>query len=229
MVAGSAAVVRAVRNVEVPDLIVVDALLEAVAQPRAARPGIDLRMAARCNVQLERAARALAKDVPRCLNASDPVTSQWLSGRALGMAASIRQLKMALLTPREGSRAYVEDEIWRRLDAILTGRFDELAWTDVSHTGDPGDLRTRVGSWVRTFVIVLGPLIALSIVQLTAFAIERPYADWLRFGAVIWALVSLMIRLDPLFTATLDAAGKLRSALPGSGDKEAPDASKPSL
>ncbi len=162
---------------------------------------------------LETAAVALAR-IPRGLHCGDARTDTWLVEEFQKKAAFLRYMKTWVLTPMADTRDVFMNCIARDLTYAADGTWDALAkvqdekvLASYLRPRDSGNWRSLVSGLLRrvydlaTGLVPLGGILAL---QQTAFAIEKSVADYLTVGATIWAVVRVLLTIDPQFVQTLN-------------------------
>lgn len=170
---------------------------------------------------LEKAAVALAR-IPRGLYCGDARSDTWLLEEFQKKAAYLRYMKIWVLTPMADTRDFFMNCIARELTYAADGTWDALAKAQDEKVL-AGYFRPRVsGDWRsllpsllrRGYYLVTGliPLGGLLVLQQTTFAIEKSMADYLTAGATVWAVVRVLLTIDPKFVETFDAIRKIRES-----------------
>ncbi|PWR11500.1 hypothetical protein DKT68_05590 [Micromonospora acroterricola] len=195
-------------------------ILDGLAHPTR-RNELDWRSA--WMSRLERAAVTLERRLPAALRPSDPVTAAWSAERARGAAAAVRLLKRQITAPVEGS--------WDRLTAILrdevvviaTGDLGKLRWT-----APPSPAAVRRSRW-RTAVVVLRSIALAAAPLAVVFAIqpvlglEAQMLQWAKVTGLAWAVLYLLLAVDPTVREKIEAAQAVGSLFGATG----PDPGRP--
>ena len=168
---------------------------------------------------LEKAAVALAR-IPRGLHSGDARTDTWLIEEFEKKAAFLRYMKTWVLTPMADTRDVFVNCIARELTCAADGTWDALAkvqdekvLASYFRPRDSGNWRSLVSDLLRrsyylvTGLIPLGGVLAL---QQTVFAIEKSIADYLTVAATIWAVVRVLLAIDPQFVQTLNTIKQIQ-------------------
>ncbi len=142
-----------------------------------------------------------ASAIRTCLRNHKPTgdrrTDAWLGTRADGMATAMRELKMWLLTPGGETTAALEQRLMLDMRSILDGRWRDLQWTDP----DAATARKRrvLGIAIaRNLIIAALPAVALLAFESFGWLhLNGGTADQALVAALGWALITLLITLDP--------------------------------
>jgi hypothetical protein len=201
-----------------PDIVVVNSLLRlltwhsslSVPDPSTKKMWVD---------ELEKAARCLERDIARKLSTGDAATDRWVEAGCIGMATAVRDLKRSVIAP--------DAETWKSLPNVLAETAVNVGsgtWRKVpSKERDPiarQSLPRRLLGVLRTVVVAALPGLLLWILAQTPFALENNAAQWATIAALAWALVSLLIRVDPLLRDKLDTIDRVLSLARGGERKQ---------
>ncbi|MEV0201860.1 hypothetical protein, partial [Nonomuraea sp. NPDC050691] len=172
---------------------------------------------------LERAASALADDLPRQLRAEDPVMQEWVRRNAQDAACALRRLKRQALSPAPGSADHLSAELRRAAAAVASGCFARLRLVREPERPRPG--------W-RTYVQAVARGLAVTGLPILAVVASRPLLglgeDAYRTALLVsggWAALYLLLVLDPGLREKIDTARGLLTAsgAPGKPDDPRPD------
>lgn len=163
---------------------------------------------------LELAARRMETDLPAAFDVSDAETYVWVTARADGAAAALRRMKRHIAAPRADS--------WDRLVSALRGEVSALA------TGDLAALRwappvapeaRRKRTWqmvflvVRTVVLMAVPILAILALQ-PILKLDSQIFAWAKAVTLGWAVLYLLITIDPTLNDKIETARNLIDATP---------------
>lgn len=147
---------------------------------------------------LEGIANTVERDLPFALPGGDRVSQSTITAHARSAAAALRDMKRAVAMPDEAS--------WRTLIERLTGLAAALARHDFANWPPPApeatDLGERRPPW-RQAVTIVRTLLVIFVPPLVAFlpplhtSLPGPALSWLRFVAVMWALLGAVTALEP--------------------------------
>lgn len=168
--------------------------------------------------KLETAARLLEHRLPRQVRTYDQRTAAWLDERCAGAAEALRHMKLHVLSPAGASWEHLSRLLHQQLAALATGNWHNLVWRQ-----PPGkearSKRDTLISAVRVVVVAFLPAGSL-------FALS-PWLDfgdgifrWARLVVFGWALLSVLLALDPGVRERIEMAVLLAR---GSDDKSKPD------
>ncbi len=203
-----------------PDLTIVDELLGILSLvEREAHLWEESGFSSIVSLRLEEVARSMLYYLPRYVRTGDAVTDAWFADTANQMAAAMRALKKWAVTPKP-------DTCERFIEQIV-GSFVHAAsgnW-DCMQRAEPGKLTPskRLHNALavsRTILLAFLPLVLLEIAQQTPVAPRGDIAEYLKAGFIIWAALTLLVALDPLFSAKLTALKEAVQLLPFWGSKK---------
>jgi hypothetical protein len=148
--------------------------------------------------EFEQAAVTVERHLPRIVATADVRTGDWLKIRSAGIAASLRDYKMRVLIP--GSQTALELHTEMRSLLVSLGNGD---WNAI-RSCDPDPVTRREGarrlfSFGRSIFTALMPAIVLLLVQQTDYKLTGGVANWAIVASVAWAVVSLLLLIDPQF------------------------------
>jgi hypothetical protein len=169
---------------------------------------------------LETGAACLEKFLPARLRGADPVTDAWMRERYKEMATGLRSLKKWVLLPRADTRAYFEARVLQTLREAARGDWDGLYREAPETLSRPQRLQILAGSIARAGRVLLAgslPLLILTGLQRSGFALPPAIAASLTLGGIAWAAVTVLAWIDPDFKVKLDFLSTVRDlGKPGS-------------
>jgi hypothetical protein len=160
---------------------------------------------------LERVAVTIERDLPHALRSGDPDSQSTIAARARSAATTLREMKQTIALPDGTS--------WQDLIGRLTGlaaalaRHDFGSWPPpLPEVTTPRPQRPRwrqiLDSVRIALVIFIPPLVAYLLPLVVP--LSGPGLAWLRFATIVWALLGILIALDPAWT---DRVAKMRQGL----------------
>ena len=164
--------------------------------------------------KLEAAARILEREVPRQVRTFDQRTAEWLSGRCAGAAEALRHMKRHVLSPAGNGTEHLSRLLRQQLAALATDNWHGLVWRE-----PPGK---RARSRKDTLISVLRVAVVALLPAVSLFAVS-PWLDfgdgifrWARLVVFGWAVLSVLVALDPGVRERIELAVLLAR---GAGDK----------
>jgi hypothetical protein len=184
-----------------PDAVVSNEFLQMHTVLRSDRNWRDLSKRRGLLRNLEAAAASIEVGLPRRLRSGDPASDLWLQQRATGMAASLRELKRWVATPREDTREILLQRIRADLLQVALGNWDALQESDSRHIS----LRARAGLVARDLVVAVLPLCAVLGFSRFLFWWKPALAEThvltgLLFACAVWLIYRVIVVLDPRLT-----------------------------
>ena len=160
---------------------------------------------------LERVAINIERDLPQALRSGDPGSQSAIAAHARSAATALREMKRTVALPNEAS--------WQNLIEQLTGlatalaRHDFGSWPpplpEVTAPRPPKPLWRQVVDTARIVLVIFIPPLAAYLLPLVV-PLSGPGVSWLRFATIVWALLGILIALDPAWT---DRIAKMRQGL----------------
>lgn len=178
----------------------------------------DYAMRLRWAIELEDAATLLTKNlVPpsylRYLSSRD-----WLAQRMAGWAEALYDVQRKVLAPNSGSHNEAQKVLRQEIKCLATGDLGSLPWRRPPQRPPRRvTLRRQALAAVRAFVVAALPLAVVLTTQ-PLVHLSSPVFNWARIAAGIWALLYVVITLDPAISDKIDTArslvGTLRDSRP---------------
>lgn len=189
-----------------PDSVVFDALLTTlVTAENDPWTALDTRW--RLLRGLEEVADCIERDLPRRLPAGDATTASWVRVTLSEKASAIRALKRWVSTPKPDTAEHFAARIATTLTQVAADDWDALERVGAEAEG-PGrvlDWRKRVAAWTRTGGTALTPAAVWWALQRSPLASKGPVAEYVAVGVGVWAVVTVLAEIDPLFGAKVGA------------------------
>jgi hypothetical protein len=182
----------------------------------------DLRTAPRCrqfsqvlkNARiLEFTARTFTRDLfPRSF-VGYAGSGEWLIRRTAGWAEALRHLQRQIVAPVPGSRAKVEALLLNEIRCLATGDLGALAWRQPPPLPPRRTVLRRHATTVgRTILVAALPLATILAVQPILHESPGVFA-WARIATATWALLYVVLSLDPAIRDKLDTASQVAGLL----------------
>jgi len=201
-----------------PQMLVVDRLLHLMSHLEEKEP---LREPVHKRVitnYLEEVAVSFETDIPAYLRSGDSATNTWLKQTCCCIAATLRDFKKWVLLPREDTTELLQRRIAAMLIHAALGQWDHIERMEAQATRSR--LQALLG-FARVLIVALLPfgLLWLTHATLGFAGASREYAIG---GAVLWALLTLLVSFDPLFGAKVAAMREAAQSLPIIGSRREP-------
>ena len=196
-----------------PDALVVDSLLRTLARlERSAERWSQLTFKCEVMAMLEEVATRLEM-VARRLRGRDAATDAWLTQRGEEMSAGMRAEKKGLLSAGVKHRERLVSVVGDSLVHSATGDWELMRRTSPEKVSKP----RRTAEAAQTVLVGLLPAALVFSVQQTSYAFEGGLKDYATFAAVLWLVLVLLVRIDPLFSQHLEGLKGLLGPVPFGG------------
>lgn len=126
-------------------------------------------------------------------------------------AAGIRELQVWIGLPRSDTREHLLHRIGDAAAKVAVGDWDGLPSRDEF----PLPTKRRIQATVRTIVIAALPAIALVAIQLSSFRLDQPALDYATLGVAGWAILSILLWVDPGLPAKVSLYAQARELIKG--------------
>ena len=192
----------------------------------------DLRLAGACRPMgqrlrhcrnLEYAARWLSRDLLPTPVVSRLGSGDWLARRAAGWAEAIRHIQRQVIAPTPGGQGKAEALLTHEIRCLVTGDLGALAWREPPPPPSRrATIRRQAVSAARAIVVAALPLAAVLAAQPLVHASPALFG-WARIATAVWALLYVLLSIDPAMRDKIGAARDLASLIqttpaPGSRD-----------
>jgi hypothetical protein len=201
--------IDSLQEAEFVDTLLLDSLIAAALVIHRARNWLDLVERRKAAENLERAGFLASRGLSRLLKLDNAETTQWLRERGDALAGTLNGLARAVLWPQSDTREYVFLELRRIASCILRGNWTEAENPNLSNLARPGRAAQFKAMLLQLFFGLL-PLLALGCLRLIEIPLPSPIESSIALGAYLWAVVSLLVVLDPLLEKRLST---IRSAV----------------
>jgi hypothetical protein len=158
---------------------------------------------------LEFAARGLAHDMLPPSSISSLGSGDWLTRRTAGWAEAVRQMQRQVIASVPGGEGKLEALLAHEIRCLATGDLGALAWREPPPPPSRrATLRRQVISTVRALVVAGLPLAAVLATQPFLHASPGLFG-WARITTGIWALLYVLLSIDPAIRDKIGAARDL--------------------
>lgn len=162
---------------------------------------------------LEFAARCLERDLLPPHAVSFLGSRSWLTHRAAGWAEAIRHMQRQLVAPIPGRQDKLERLLAHEIRCLATGDLGALAW----HQPPPSPSRRTTA---RRQAIALARAVTAAVLPFAAVLAAQPFLHtspgvfgWARVTTGIWALLYVLLSIDPTIRDKISTARDLAELL----------------
>lgn len=168
------------------------------------------------NERLERAAICLQRGVANSMNISTPNGRGILQLRLDRTAARLREYQVWVALPRADTRDVLLSEIAQACAVFSVGFYDLLPETDIPALS-AREYASTVGKVLRGVIAGIFPLFALWSVRQLDLLPQGALGNSLTVTAIVWAVVSVVGLIDPLYSGKIAALKDVMSILARGG------------
>lgn len=209
-----------------PDSLVVTRLLRVLVRiERQPNRWADLAFRRNMISDLEDVALCIEVYIPRRVESGNRVLNVAFRQEAEQMAAAVRNLAKWIVAPKPDTQRQFIERVSSNLVSAIRGNWGDFERVEPERIPSVQAWRSRLGALLRVILIGLMPGTVLWVVQSSpALALSDPIAEYAKAGALLWALLSVFVALDPLFGTKLGALKDISSLLPlpGKGKSDTP-------
>jgi hypothetical protein len=138
-------------------------------------------------------------------------SGDWLARRAAGWAEAIRHIQRQIIAPVPGSQGKIEALLAHEIRCVVTGDLGALAWREPPPPPSRrATLRRQAVSAARSLLVAALPLAAVLAAQPLVHA-SAPVFGWARIATAVWALLYVLLSIDPAMRDKIGAARDLAS------------------
>jgi hypothetical protein len=162
-----------------------------------------------CAWTLEFAARRITRDLLPAYYVDYVGSGDWLTRRAAGWAEALRHMQRQVVAPVPESQAKAEAALVREIRCLATCDLGALAWRKPPPRPPRRTvLRQHAITAIRTILVAALPLAAVLAAQ--PFLHTSPgLFGWARIATAAWALLYLVLSLDPAIRDKIDTANQV--------------------
>ena len=158
---------------------------------------------------LEFAARRLAQDILPASSISFLGSNDWLTRRTAGWAEAIRQMQRQVIASVPGGEGKLQALLAHEIRCLATGDLGALAWREPPlPPSRRATLQRQAISTVRALVVAVLPIAAVLATQPFLHASPGLFG-WARITTGIWALLYVLLSIDPAIRDKIGAARDL--------------------
>jgi hypothetical protein len=158
---------------------------------------------------LEFAAGFLVRDLLPQSSVGYLGSGDWLTRRAVGWAEAIRHMQRQIIASVPGSQDKVERLLTHEIRCLASGDLGALSWREPPPPiSRRATLRRRTISTVRAIVVAMLPLAVVLTAQQFLHASSGLF-NWARITTGIWALLYVLLSIDPTVRDKLATARDL--------------------
>lgn len=158
---------------------------------------------------LEFAARRLAQDMLPASSISFLGSGDWLTRRTAGWAEAIRQMQRQVIASVPGGEGKLQALLAHEIRCLATGDLGALAWREPPlPPSRRATLQRQAISTVRALVVAVLPIAAVLATQPFLHASPGLFG-WARITTGIWALLYVLLSIDPAIRDKIGAARDL--------------------
>jgi hypothetical protein len=193
--------------------MVLDDFLSMLLDMQSPARQLDLGQRLHWSRLLEWTARRITRDLLQLPSHGYLASGDWLRQRAAGWAEAVRHLQRQVLAPVPGSWPKLEAQLRHEIQCLTTGDLGALAWRQPHPAPSRRNtLRQRAIEVLRTMLVAALPIAAV----LAAQAVLHFSSGVLRWSSItsgVWALLYVIISLDPAIHDKIDTARSLTGTL----------------
>jgi len=153
-----------------------------------------------------RAAQIVRRDLLQQFRQTDPGTAAWRARQTGKIAAALSMKQTWLMTPKRDSRDVLYGKIGPAISTLLSGAWDglEIAQADEGDA-DAATAKRAFGAMAmglaRTALIAVLPVALFLLAEWLGLLadINASARSWAKIGLFVWAVLTVMFRLDPQF------------------------------
>jgi len=194
-------------------VMLLDAFLSILFDMQSPSRRLDFEQRQQQSWQLEWAARRISRDLLSSRFLSDLGSRDWLKQRAAGWAEALRYMQREIVAPVPGGQAKVEAKLRREVRCLATGELGTLAWRQPPPSPSRRTrLAQKTNEILRTVLVAALPLGAVLVSQAVLHFSTGAFR-WAVITTGVWALLYVIISLDPAIRDKIDTARSLAETL----------------
>jgi hypothetical protein len=183
----------------------------------------DYRRRLRLAVQLEDAASLLKKYLVPSAYLGYLSSRDWMTQRLAGWAEALYHMERQILVPSSSVQPKVKTALQREIRCLATGDLSALPWQrPPMRPPRLVLLRHHAIAALRALVVAALPIAAVLAFQ-PVLHLSSPVFNWARITTGIWALLYVVITLDPAIRDKIDTARSLVGVIQESQSIHPPD------
>ena len=194
-------------------LAILDMLLTVLDDLRAPPRSRQLAQRLKCAWTLEFAARRLTRDLLPAYYVDYVGSGDWLTRRAAGWSEALRHIQRQVVAPVPENQAKAEAALMHEIRCLATGDLGALAWRRPPPRPPRRTvLRQHAITAIRTILVAALPLAAVLAAQ-PFLHTSTGLFGWARIATAAWALLYVVLSLDPAIRDKIDTANQVAGIL----------------
>jgi hypothetical protein len=194
-------------------VILLDKFFSILLDMQSPSRQLDLEQRLKWSWQLERAARWISRDLLSSHFLNYLASRDWLRQRAAGWAEALRHMQREIVAPVPGGQTKLEAKLRREVQCLATGDLGALAWRQPQPSPSRRTtLARRTIEILRTVLVAALPLGAVLVSQ-AVLHFSTEVFRWASIATGVWALLYVVISLDPAIHQKINTARSLAETL----------------
>jgi hypothetical protein len=192
-----------------PLIVTIDLLLQVHHELRSGLPyrTVDDRLSQ--SAYLEAAAVRLSRNLLPAAVLGRLGAGDWLARRAEGWAEAVRHRQRQIIAPAPKDQAKIEATLAHEIRCLINDNLGSLAWRQPPPPpSSRATLRRRALTAAQAVIVAALPLVAVLAAQPFLHA-SGPVFDWARIITTVWALLYVLLSIDPTLRDKVAAARDL--------------------
>lgn len=162
---------------------------------------------------LEQAAVYLSLGIPNSAALPSIASRTILQEKCSGAAGAIRALQVAVMLPDPKTYENLRATVARAIIAVAQDNLESLPRENVTTIERRG--LSRIAPVFRTIIISAIPLAVLFVMRYASLSLSATFNNWAIAVGILWAVITLLSMLDPLYATRIKTMGDLISAIRG--------------
>jgi hypothetical protein len=162
---------------------------------------------------LERAAVCLSFGIQHSTALPSIASRAILQEKCSGAAAAIRALQIPVMFPDSKTLEPLRDTVARTIVIVVRDNLDLLPRETAAAVEHHG--LSRIIPVLRTIIIGIIPSAVLFATHYSGLSLSSTFNNWAILATILWAVITLLSLLDPLYATRIKTMGDLISAFRG--------------
>ena len=194
-------------------IMLLDMFLWILKEIQSRSHQLDLERRVALSQSLEWGARRFSRDFLPSVALKDIASGDWLRRRSEGWAEALRHMQREVIAPVPGGQPRLEAKLRHEIQCLATGNLGALPWRQ------PPPLPSRRTALARNLIEILRTVLvaALPIGAVLAGQAILHFSSaafrWASIATGVWALLYVVISLDPAIRDKIDTARSLVDTL----------------
>jgi hypothetical protein len=194
-------------------VVLLDTFLSMLLEMRSPARQLDLEQRLRWSRLLEWAARRITRDLLPSYFLHYLASADWLKQRAAGWAQALRHMQREIVAPVPGGQSKLEAKLRHEIRCLATGDLGALAWRQPPPSPSRRTtLARKTIETLRTILVAALPLGAV-LVGHAVLHFSTEVFRWAGIATGVWALLYVVISLDPAIRDKIETARSLADTL----------------